>query len=160
MVAGEGERTLLEWVADADFRYFPAMPDELFGYVLHPADLATNKASAAADRRVPRDIIDLLTIHASILPLGAVVTAAVGRFPGMTPEEMLGEIRRHGTFTADEFEVLALEEPLDPVPTQRRIRAMLQDAEAFISALPSEAVGCLFLEDGRPVQPDLTALDR
>jgi len=60
LVEGLGETTQLEWVADADFRFFPAQPDELFGYVLHPADLATNKASAAADRRVPRDIVDLV----------------------------------------------------------------------------------------------------
>jgi hypothetical protein len=100
LVSGMGEQTQLEWAADSDFRFFPAQPDELFGYVLHPADLATNKAAAAANRRVPRDIIDLVTIHNNILPLGAVVTAAVGRFPGMTPEEMLAEIRRHSTFTA------------------------------------------------------------
>ncbi len=66
MVDGLGEKTQLEWVADADFRFFPALKDELFGYVLHPADLATNKATAAADRRVPRDIVDLVTIHERI----------------------------------------------------------------------------------------------
>jgi hypothetical protein len=82
--------------------------------VLQPADLATNKASAAADRRVSRDIVDLVTIHERILPLGAAITAAVGRFPGMTPDDMLAEIRRHGTFTADEFEALATEKPLEP----------------------------------------------
>jgi hypothetical protein len=47
-------------------------------------DLATNKASAAADRREPRDIVDLVTIHESILPLGAVICAAVSRFPGQS----------------------------------------------------------------------------
>jgi hypothetical protein len=30
-----------------------------------------------------------VTIHESILPLGAVICAAVGRFPGLSPEEML-----------------------------------------------------------------------
>jgi len=70
----------------------PTQPDELFGYVLHPVDLATNKASAAADWRVPCDIVNLVTTHESILPLGAVVAAAVGKFPGTTPEEMLAEI--------------------------------------------------------------------
>ena len=78
---GLGETMQLEWVADSAFRFFPAQRDELFGYVLHPVDLATNKASAAADRREPRDIVDLVTIHENILPLGAVVCAAVGRFP-------------------------------------------------------------------------------
>jgi hypothetical protein len=81
----------LEWVTDAAFRFFSTQPDELFGYVLHPVDLATNKAAAAADRRVPRDIVDLVTIHENILPLGAVLSAAVGKFPGVTPEEMLAE---------------------------------------------------------------------
>ncbi|MDB5397793.1 MAG: hypothetical protein JWM91_5299 [Rhodospirillales bacterium] len=160
LVGGLGEKTQLEWVADSDFRFFPAQPDELFGYVLHPADLATNKASAAADRRVPRDIVDLVTIHEQILPVGAVITAAVGRFPGMTPEEMLSEIRRHSTFTADEFQALAMEGPLDIKQTHKQIKAMLDDAEAFIARLPSDAVGFLFLEGEKPVQPNPAALDR
>lgn len=159
LVHGLGETTQLEWVADSDFRFFPAQPDDLFGYVLHPADLATNKASAAADRRVPRDIVDLVTIHENILPLGAVITAAVGRFPGMTPEEMLSEIRRHSTFTADEFQALASEKPLDVKQMHRRIKAMLSDAETFIQGLPSDAVGYLFIDGDKPVQPDLANLD-
>ena len=159
LVAGMDEQTQLEWVADTDFRFFPAQPDELFGYVLHPADLATNKAAAAADRRVPRDIVDLVTIHHRILPLGAVLTAAVGRFPGMTPEEMLADIRRRSTFTADEFQVLATEKPLDVKQTHKQIKAMLDDAEAFIGRMPSEAIGFLFLEGDKPVQPDPARLD-
>jgi hypothetical protein len=89
----------LEWVHDSAFRFFPTQRHELFGYVLHPVDLATNKASAAADRREPRDIVDLVTIHENILPLGAVVCAAVGRFSGQSPEEMLADIVRHSRFT-------------------------------------------------------------
>ena len=112
-VEGLGESMQLEWVADSDFRFFPAERDELFGYVLHPVDLATNKASAAADRREPRDIVDLVTIHENILPLEAVICAAVGRFPGQSPEEMLSDIRRHSRFTAEEFRALATAQPLD-----------------------------------------------
>lgn len=160
VVEGLGETTQLEWVADADFRFFPVQPDPLFGYVLHPADLATNKAAAAADRRVPRDVVDLVTIHQRILPLGAVVAAAVGRFPGMTPEEMLADIRRHGTFTADEFQALAADVPLEPRQLHKQIKAMLADADVFVARLPSDAVGFLFLDHGKPVQPDPAALDR
>jgi hypothetical protein len=159
LVSGAGETTQLEWVADSDFRFFPAQPDDLFGYVLHPVDLATNKASAAADRREPRDVIDLVTIHETILPLGAVVAAAVGRFPGMTPEEMLAEITRHSRFSAEEFRVLATEQPIDPRDIHRRIRGMLEDAEQFIADLPSDAVGVVFLDNAVPVQPDLTRLE-
>jgi len=33
-----GETTKLEWV-DSDFRFFPTIRDETFGYVLYPVDL-------------------------------------------------------------------------------------------------------------------------
>lgn len=64
----------------------------------------------------------------------------------MSPEEMFDEIRRRSsTFTADEFQVLAMEAPLDPRLVHKRIKAMLEDADAFIQRLPSDAVGCLFV---------------
>jgi nucleotidyltransferase AbiEii toxin of type IV toxin-antitoxin system len=157
-VAGLGETMQLEWVADSAFRFFPAQRDDLFGYVLHPVDLATNKAAAAADRREPRDIVDLVTIHENILPLGAVISAAVGRFPGQSPEEMLADITRHSRFTAEEFRVLATERPIDVPGLHRRIRSMIEDAERFISRIPSDAVGFVFLEGEKPVQPDVEAL--
>jgi hypothetical protein len=160
VLEGLGDRMRLEWVHDAAFRFFPPQRDELFGYVLHPADLATNKASTAADRREPRDIVDLVTIHENILPLGAVVSAAVGRFPGQSPEEMLADITRHSRFTAEEFRVLTTARPIDVPGLHRRIRSMIEDAERFISRVPSDAVGVLFLEDGQPVQPDLDALGK
>lgn len=142
------------------FRFFPTQPDELFGYVLHPVDLATNKASAAADLRVPRDVVDPVTIHEDILPLGAVAAAAVGKFPGTTPEEMLAEITRHSRFTAEEFNVLATEQPIDVPGLHRRIRRMIEDAESFIAKLPSDAVGVVFMDGEKPVQPDVTALGK
>jgi hypothetical protein len=156
----DSERMQLEWVTDSAFRFFPTQPDELFGYVLHPVDLATNKASAAADRRVPRDVVDLVTIHENILPLGAVVAAAVGKFPGTTPEEMLAEITRHSRFTVEEFQALATEQPIDMRGLHRRIRGMIEHAEGFIAKLPSDAVGVIFMDGNKPVQPDLAALGR
>jgi len=157
-VEGLGDKMRLEWVHDSAFRFFPTQRDELFGYVLHPVDLATNKAAAAADRREPRDIVDLVTIHENILPLGAVICAAVGRFPGLSPEEMLAEITRHSRFTAEEFRVLATDRPIDVPGLHQRIRRMIEEAERFISRIPSDAVGFVFLDAGKPVQPDPEAL--
>jgi len=150
----------LEWVTDVALRFLSTQPDDLFGCVLHPVALATNKASAAADRRVPRDIVDLVTIHATILLLGAGVCAAVGKFPGTTPEGMLAEITRHSRFTAEEFEVLATTEPVDLRALHRRIRRMIADAESFIAKLPSEAVGVIFMDGDKAVQPDVNALKK
>jgi len=65
------------WVVDSDYRFFPTMKDEIFGYILHPVDLAMNKVMAAAGRREVRDLVDLVTIHETILPLGAVIWAVV-----------------------------------------------------------------------------------
>ncbi len=112
------------------FPVFPTQPNELFGYVLHPVDLATNKASAAADRRVPRDVVDFVTIHETNLSLGAVVAAACGTFIGTTPEEMLAEITRHSRFAAVEFQALATAQPIDARALHRRIRGMIEDAES------------------------------
>jgi hypothetical protein len=140
--------------------FFPPQRDELFGYVLHPADLATNKASAAADRREPRDIVDLVTIHERILPIGATICAAVGRFPGQSPEEMLSDITPHSRFTAEEFRVLATERPIDVPDLHSCIRSMLESAERFIGRIPSDAVGVVFLDAGKPVQPDVEALEK
>jgi len=159
-VEGLDDQLRLEWVHDSAFRFFPAQRDQLFGYVLHPADLATNKASAAADRREPRDIVDLLTIHERILPLGATIVAAVGRFPGQTPEEMLTDIVRHSRFTAEDYRVLSMTEPINETEIHRRIRKMIEDAVRFVGRIPSDAVGFLFLQDDQPVEPDPEHLER
>jgi hypothetical protein len=109
VAARGGETTRLEWVVDADYRFFPTMRDDIFGYVLHPVDLATNKVMAAAGRREPRDVVDLLTIHDRILPLGAVVWAAVGKSLGFTPEGLINEVRRLARYTEADFRRLASE---------------------------------------------------
>src|SRR5580658_3798581 len=125
------ESTRLEWVTDSDFRFFPAVKDEegLFGYVLNPVDLAINKAMAAAGRREVRDIVDLVTTHETVLPLGAIVWAAVEKSPGFTPEGLLAEIRRNAHYSAAEWKALATLEPIDPVSVLARLRSALEDAE-------------------------------
>lgn len=42
----------------------------------------------------------------------------------------------------------------------RRIRSMMEQALAFISRIPSDAVGVVFLEGGIPVQPDVESLEK
>jgi hypothetical protein len=158
-VTRENEGTRLEWVVDSDFRFFPTMRDETFGYILHPADLALNKAMAAAGRREARDIVDLVTIHNTILPLGAVIWAAVEKSPGFTPEGLIGEIRRNANYPAAEWRALVTAEPLDPHVITSQLRAALDEAETFVSRMPTEKLGLLFLQGGQVVQPDPDRLD-
>ena len=151
--------TRLEWVVDSDYRFFPTMQDETFGYVLHPVDLAMNKVMAAAGRRELRDIVDLVTIHETILPLGAVIWAAVEKSPGFTPEGLIAEIRRNANYPAAEWRALQSSEPLDPKDITARLRAALDQAEAFVARMPTDKLGLLFLEAGEVVQPDPDRLD-
>ena len=85
IVSREGENTRLEWVVDSDFRFFPTQQDDVFGFILHPVELATNKAMAMAlaGRRKPREIVHSVMIHREIIPVGAVVWAAAGRRWGL-----------------------------------------------------------------------------
>jgi hypothetical protein len=159
-IRAKDEITRLEWVADSDYRFFPAVPDELFGTVLHPVDLAINKAMAAAGRREVRDIVDLVTTHETVLPLGAIVWAAVDKSPGFTPEGLLAEIRRNAHYSAAEWKALATLEPIDPKDLLARLRLALDQAEAFVGRMPTDKAGLLFLENGRVVQPDPEHLDR
>ncbi len=155
-----GESAKLEWVADSDFRFFPTVADPLFGYMLHPIDLAANKASAAAGRREVRDIVDLTIINETILPLGALIWAAVEKTPGFTPEAMIAEIRRNANHPRVEWETLESAAPIDPSDIVRKLRDGLEQADAFVAAMPSEKAGLLFLDGDRVVQPNPAALHR
>ena len=146
--------TRLEWVVDSDFRFFPTVPDEMFGYVLHPVDLAVNKVMASAGRRAVRDLVDLVTVHETILTLGAVVWAAVEKSPGFTPEGLIAEIGRNSHYPAAEWKALETAVPLDPKAITHQLRSALDNAEAFVVRMPSEKAGLLFLEGGNVVQPD------
>jgi hypothetical protein len=158
LVKGASEATKLEWVVDSDFRFFPTIRDELFGYLLHPVDLAMNKVMAAAGRREVRDLVDLVTIHETILPLGAVIWAAVEKAPGFTPEGLIAEIRRGSSYSTVEWRALMTSEPLDPKQILQRLRTALEEAEAFVMKMPTDQAGLLFLKDGHVVQPDPSRL--
>ena len=157
-ISQEDAHTRLEWVVDSDFRFYPTLPDEIFGYVLHPVDLAMNKVMAAAGRRAVRDLVDLVTIHETILPLGAVVWAAVEKSPGFTPEGLIAEIKRNSQYPAAEWRALETTIPLDPKTVTERLRQIFDQAEAFVARMPSEQAGLLFLLNGSPVQPDPDSL--
>jgi hypothetical protein len=159
LISDGDETTKLEWVVDSDFRFFPTIRDDEFGYVLHPVDLACNKVMAAAGRRESRDIVYVVTIHDEILPLGAVIWAAVEKAPGFTPEGLINEIKRNARYTIADFDRIASTPPVDAAAIMRRVRDALAQAEAFVTRMPTDKVGLLFLEGGKVVLPDPERLD-
>jgi hypothetical protein len=109
---------------------------------------------AAAGRREPRDIVDIITFHDEILPIGAVIWAAVEKAPGFTPEGLIAEIRRNARYTIEDFQRVNSIPPVDAGAVMRRLREILTDAEAFVERMPTDKVGLLFLnKEGEVVQP-------
>jgi hypothetical protein len=114
---------------------------------------------AAAGRREVRDLVDVVTVHETILPLGAVIWAAVEKSPGFTPEGLIAEIRRNSNYPAAEWRELSSVEPIDPKDITSRLRRALDEAEAFVNRMPTAKAGLLFLKDSQAVQPDPDRLD-
>jgi hypothetical protein len=83
-----------------------------------------------------------LTIHDRILPLGAVVWASAGKALGFTPEGIVNEIRRVARYTDADFRRLASNPPVDPAVTMNRLREFLNEAESFVTGMPTDKVGC------------------
>src|SRR4051812_19483218 len=48
------DSTILQWMSETRYRYFPLVRDAEWGVRLHPADLAVNKVLAAASRTKAR----------------------------------------------------------------------------------------------------------
>ena len=81
------------------FPVFLAVRDDLFGYRLHVADLATDKA------------------------LAAVIWAAVAKDPGYSPESLITGIRRNARYRADDYADLNLAGPMNAITDKPPPRA-------------------------------------
>lgn len=155
VVSKNGDSTKVEWAHDSAWRYMPPIKNAQVGVQLHPIDLAINKILALAGRDEARDFLDIMYIHEAILPLGALVWAAVGKDPGFTPFSLLDIIRRRGKYRPEDFSRLHLAQPVDLTSLKTRWLAALSECEAFISDRPAIELGCLYYscEKGSFVMP-------
>jgi len=142
IVSRADARLAMEWTRDSAFRFFPLVEDEVFGLVLHPFDIATNKVLALVGRAEARDWVDVLACHEHLQPLGYLAWAACGKDPGFTPQGILGEAARASRYTDAELSSLAFEGDVpSAADLSRRWHAALGDARAVIAALPPAHVG-------------------
>lgn len=149
------DRLRLDWTTDSAFRFFPALPDEEFGYCLHQADLATNKALALAGRSEMRDYLDILLIDRTYLSLGAILWAACGKDPGFTPALLLDQTNRHSRYQESDLKGEHLARPVDLRELKQQWLDARAQAECLFEQLPAEDLGCLYLDpDNQPVTPD------
>lgn len=156
IVRRSGDATKVEWAYDSNWRFMPVMRSEQFGYQLHPIDLALNKVLALAGRDEPRDLLDTLDCHASILGLGPLVWAAVGKDPGFSPLSLLELLKRRGRVRPEDLARLHLARPVELEALKAEWLAALESAEAFVRRRPPDELGCLYYaaERGRFVDPD------
>jgi hypothetical protein len=122
---------------------------------LHPIDLAINKVLALAGRDEPRDFVDVLFVHRRVLPLSALVWAAVGKDPGLTPLSLLELLKRHGRYRPEDFDRLNLAVPFDLKEAKQLWLAALAAAASFARERPPDESGCLYhsMRDGSFVVP-------
>ena len=148
-IAGLGDQVILQWVRDSAFRFFPLIEHDLFGLVLHPFDLATNKVLAMAGRLEPRDWIDVIHCHRQLQSFGLLVWAACGKDPGYNPHSLLAEASR-GHYSQAELNGLAFDgPPPDAVSLGGSWREMLKTATDECALLPASELGKCLIDKGK-----------
>lgn len=146
MVSRQGESVLIQWARDSAFRFFPLLQDDLFGLVLHPFDLATNKVLALAGRLEARDWLDVLNCHEHMQPLGYLLWAACGKDPGFSPTSLLAEAQRGSRYSQVELDELAFAgAPPDARTLGAQWHVMVREATDICHLLPPEEVGTAVL---------------
>ena len=147
-VAARGGRSVeVQWLHDSAFRFFPLMRHPIFGLVLHPFDLATNKLLALVGRSEARDWVDILSCHQKISPLGLLAFAACGKDEGWNPDLILNEAARTTRYSRPEIEALDWSGPIpDFIELKTQWRAALQDARESLNLLPPQFLGCAALD--------------
>jgi hypothetical protein len=155
-VSHGSEATRIDWAHDSAWRFMPPVRDALGGYLLHDVDLAVNKVLALAGRDEPRDFVDILVCHDRILPLAALVWAAVGKDPGFSPLSLLDLLKRRGRHRPEDFARLDLTEAFDVTAGKQQWLRALDEADVFVRARPTDEAGCLYYSAARKtfVAPD------
>jgi hypothetical protein len=154
-VARAGHSTKIEWVLDSAFRFFPVEPDVELGWRLNFWDAATNKTLALCARAKLRDMLDSLFLHEHHLHVGALVWAAAGKDPGLSPEMIIHYARRFAIYRESDVRDLQLSQPVDLRDLKVRWMEASQEALELFPRLPASELGCLYLDArGCPVCPE------
>ncbi len=147
VVHREKESTVLDWAHESSWRFLPLVPIEGGGVMLHPIDLAINKLVALANRREPRDVVDVIFADVHILPFPALVWAVVEKNPGLNPASYLEQFRRR-TLTPEDAAYLRFTGAYSVEDAALHFRRMIAETDAFNAANTHREPGAL-LQDRR-----------
>ena len=115
--------------------------------MLHPIDLAINKLVALANRREPRDVVDVLFADTHILPFPALVWAVVEKNPGLNLASYVEQFRRR-TITPEDAAYLRFTGAYRVEDAAQHFRRMIDATDAFIAGNTRRVPGSL-LQDRR-----------
>ena len=149
IVRRDQSATKIEWAQHSTWRFLPVVQSSTAGYVLHPVDVAINKLLVLVGRDEARDFLDVMHVHETTLPLGALCWAAVGKDPGFTPATLLSLLRRRGRYQPEDFARLFLRETPDMPALRADWLSALGHAEQFVASRPASEVGCLYYSRSR-----------
>jgi hypothetical protein len=160
LVSRQQQRSKVEWAHDSAWRFLPTIQNPQCGYQLHPLDLAINKLLALVGRDEARDLLDVMHVHQTLLPLGAQCWAAAGKDPGYTPLSLLTLLQRRGRVQTQDLQRLHLTHAVDLVELKTAWLEALEQAKDFIQRMPPDQIGCLYFSTTEQsfVQPEPTQL--
>ena len=147
VVRRDGESTILDWAHESSWRFLPLVDIASGGVMLHPIDLAINKLVALANRREPRDVVDVIFADMHILPFPALVWAVVEKNPGLNPASYLEQFRRR-TITPEDAAYLRFTGAYRVEDAAQHFRRMIDATDAFIAGNTRREPGAL-LQDRR-----------
>lgn len=142
--------TVIQWMSETRMRFFPLVPDPLWGLRLHRSDLAANKVIAASFRGKPRDIVDLALIRRDFCPLGPLFLAAAVKIEVKSPMALV-DMARHRAVSASLAAITGtygLSGNWDASTVKASVLEELEEVEAFLTHLPDAMLG------GLPVNAD------
>ena len=142
---GDEGRSVVQWVAHSQRHFFAPVPDDVLGWRLHHLDLVTNKVLACAQRREPRDYVDLATVHGAGVPIWAAAWAAVGKQVAFTPHELLDRISHTNSFAQDEMDRVVSLVPLSASEIARAVMDGVEEARAVLPSLDPRTAGRFLL---------------
>jgi hypothetical protein len=150
LVARGSDQVLLQWVQDSAYRFFPLLTSEVFGLVLHPVDLATNKLLALIGRSEVRDWVDTVEASVRCQPLAYLAWAACGKDLGFSPAAIVELAAASARHAPAEVALLEYEGPApDFAAVAAAWRASVAEARQILGMLPSREVGrCVLHQDG------------
>ena len=147
--------TVLQWAAALAHEFYAPVPDPRFGFRLHLADLAVNKALAASGRMRKRDFVDLWMLDRHVMPLWRMACAAPGKETDLNPFSLIENAAFNWSMTVrgdnpDDHLVLTTEISFEEIG--EGLRTAMREARLILRDVDPGCYGRLQVDEaGQPV---------